>query len=66
MKSRTWLLGIAAVLLVALAVRKLVEAVGRETALVYWDGTEDAFDIVDALLEWGADLVPAPVRRFLD
>lgn len=54
------------VLLVSLAVRKLVEAVGRDVALEYWDGTEDAFDIVDALLEWGSDLVPAPVRRFLD
>jgi uncharacterized membrane protein YkvA (DUF1232 family) len=53
-------------LLVSLAVRKLVDTVGRDAALAYWDGTEDTFDIVDALLEWGADLVPAPVRRFLD
>jgi uncharacterized membrane protein YkvA (DUF1232 family) len=53
-------------LLVSLAVRRLVDTVGREAALEYWDGTEDTFDIVDALLEWGADLVPAPVRRFLD
>lgn len=54
------------VLLVALAVSKLVDAVGREVALEYWDGSEDAFDIVDALLEWGADLVPAPLRKFLE
>lgn len=52
-------------LLIAFAIRLLTESVGREVVMEYWDGSEDAFDLLDALLEWGADLVPAPVRRLL-
>jgi uncharacterized membrane protein YkvA (DUF1232 family) len=53
-------------LVVSLAVRTLVDSVGRETALEYWDGTEDTFDVVDALLAWGAGLVPAPISRLIE
>jgi uncharacterized membrane protein YkvA (DUF1232 family) len=53
------------VLLIAFAIRHLIEGAGREVVLEYWGGQEDAFELLEAVIEWGADLVPAPVRRFL-
>jgi uncharacterized membrane protein YkvA (DUF1232 family) len=53
------------VLLIAFAIRHLIDGAGHEVVLEYWDGQEDAFELIEAVVEWGADLVPAPVRRLL-
>ncbi len=31
----------------------------------YWEGSEDALDLVRALAEWGSEMVPRPLRRLL-
>lgn len=53
------------VLLVAFAIRHLMEGAGDEIVLEHWDGDPDLLEIIDTLLQWGSDLLPKPVRRFL-
>lgn len=49
----------------ALALHHLLDAAGREVVMEHWDGSQDSLDIVLAFIEWGAEIVPAPLRRFL-
>lgn len=53
------------VLLVAFAIRHLMEGAGHDIVMEHWDGDPNLLEIIDALLEWGSDLLPQPVRRFL-
>ena len=53
------------VLLVAFAIRHLMEGAGNDIVLEHWDGDPDLLEIIDTLLQWGSDLLPKPVRRFL-
>ena len=52
-------------IMVALAVHLLIESVPDEIKAAYWDGSEDALELVRGLLGWGADLVPEPLRRYV-
>ena len=51
--------------LVALALANLMESAGPEVVRQHWDGSEDALDLVLATVDWGAELIPDPVRRLL-
>ena len=53
------------VLLVAFAIRHLMEGAGNDIVMEHWDGDPDLLEIIDTLLQWGSDLLPKPVRRFL-
>ncbi len=52
-------------LLVALAIDHLIKGLPPDTVDRHWPGSEDAFELVSGLVSWGAELVPAPVRRFV-
>ena len=54
------------IVVIAAAVHSLIRAVPEERLEAYWEGSRDALDIVSGLVEWGADLVPSPLRRFID
>ena len=54
------------ILLVTFAVHRLIQSVDAEVVEELWDGSGDAYEVVAAILEWGADLVPKPIRRLLD
>ena len=51
--------------LVALALANLMESAGPEVVHEHWDGSEDALDLLLATVDWGAELIPDPVRRLL-
>lgn len=53
------------IVVLAAAVHSLMQAVPEERIDAYWDGSEDALDIVSGLVEWGADLVPGPLKRLI-
>ena len=53
------------IVVLAAAVHSLVSAVPAERLDAYWEGSEDALDIVAGLIEWGADLVPGPLKRLI-
>ena len=52
-------------MLVVFSIHYLLSGVDADTLEEYWDGSQDALELVAALLEWGSEMVPAPVRRFL-
>ncbi len=51
--------------LVVFSVHYLLHGADEATITEYWDGSQDALELVAALLEWGSELVPAPLRRAL-
>jgi uncharacterized membrane protein YkvA (DUF1232 family) len=51
--------------LIAVAIKVLVGGVPEEVLRSYWHGSEDALDLVTALAEWGAEMVPNRLRRLL-
>lgn len=51
------------VLLLAFALNSLFEAAGEAIVHEHWDGTGDVLEIVQGVIDWGASLVPWPVRR---
>ncbi len=51
--------------LVVFSIHYLLRGADDATVAEYWDGSQDALELVAALLEWGSELVPAPVRRML-
>lgn len=53
------------ILLLALALNHLFNAAGEAVVKEHWDGTADVLEVVASVLEWGAGLVPWPVRRFV-
>lgn len=48
------------------AVHYLLGGADEETVADYWDGSRDALDLVSALIEWGAEFLPKPLRRALE
>ncbi len=53
------------IVLLAAAIHHLMGAVPPERLAAYWEGSEDALDLVAGIVEWGADLVPKPLRNLL-
>lgn len=53
------------VVLAALVLNHLLQGAGAEVVDEHWDGSQDALDLVVAVLEWAAEIVPAPLRRNL-
>lgn len=53
------------IVVLAASIHHLIKAVPEEKLAAYWEGSEDALDIVSGIVEWGADLLPGPVRRLL-
>jgi uncharacterized membrane protein YkvA (DUF1232 family) len=52
-------------IVVAFAIHHLMRAVPAEVRADYWAGSEDAFDLVQAVVAWGAEMVPSAVRRMV-
>ncbi len=50
-------------LILAFALNSMFEAAGEAIVHEHWDGTGDVLEIVSGVIEWGASLVPWPVRR---
>ena len=50
-------------LLLAFALNTMFEAAGEAIVHEHWDGTGDVLEIVAGVVEWGASLVPWPIRR---
>ena len=50
------------VLVVALALRHLLDGADPEILAEHWDGSDDALDTVNAVIGWAAELVPKSVR----
>lgn len=53
------------IVVLAAAVHSLMRAVPEDRLDAYWEGSEDTLDIVAGLIEWGADLVPGPLKRLI-
>lgn len=49
----------------AIALNHLVDGAGREIVEEHWDGSVDSLDLVLAATEWGAEIVPGPLRKLL-
>jgi uncharacterized membrane protein YkvA (DUF1232 family) len=49
----------------ALAINHLIAGAGRDLVIEHWDGSDDSLDLVLAAAEWGAEIVPGPLRRIL-
>lgn len=50
------------VLVVALALRHLLDGADAEVLAEHWDGNDDALEMVNTLIGWTAELVPKSVR----
>ena len=53
------------VIVVAIALNHVMQGAGREVVIEHWDGSEDSLDLILSALEWGAEIVPEPLRQFL-
>lgn len=53
------------VIFAAYAVDRLLHAVPPEIREAYWMGSPDTLELISGLVAWGAEMVPAPVRRLL-
>lgn len=52
-------------LILAFALNAMFEAAGEAIVYQHWDGSGDVLEIVSGVLEWGASLVPWPMRRMM-
>jgi uncharacterized membrane protein YkvA (DUF1232 family) len=52
-------------IVVAIALNHLIAGAGRDLIEEHWDGSADSLDLVLAATEWGAEIVPGPLRRLL-
>ncbi len=52
-------------IVVAIALNHLIDGAGRGIIEEHWDGSADSLDLVLAATEWGAEIVPGPLRRLL-
>ena len=53
------------IVIVAAAIHYLIKSVPEDRLNEYWEGSEDALDSVAGLIEWGADLIPGPLKNLL-
>ena len=51
--------------IVAIALNHLIDGAGRNIIEEHWDGSVDSLDLVLAATEWGAEIIPGPLRRLL-
>jgi uncharacterized membrane protein YkvA (DUF1232 family) len=49
--------------ILAFALNSMFEAAGEAIVHEHWDGTGDVLEIVSGVIEWGASLIPWPIRR---
>ncbi len=54
------------ILLAVYAVNHLVEKAGEEVVLEHWDGPHDLLEMVRTVLDTVGQLVPGPVRRWVE
>lgn len=54
------------VLLAVYAVNHLIDKAGEEVVLEHWDGPQDLLDMVRSILEATSQLIPPPVKRWVD
>jgi uncharacterized membrane protein YkvA (DUF1232 family) len=52
-------------IVVAIALNHLIDGAGREIVEEHWDGSVDSLDLILAATEWGAEIVPGPLRKLL-
>lgn len=52
-------------IVVALAIHLLIDSVPEEVQRQYWEGSEDVFELIRGVVTWGAEMVPAPLRRLV-
>ena len=52
-------------IVVAIALNHLIDGAGREIVEEHWDGSVDSLDLVLSATEWGAEIVPRPLRKLL-
>ncbi|MEN8234300.1 MAG: YkvA family protein [Actinomycetota bacterium] len=52
-------------LIAAIAINHLIDGAGRGIIEEHWDGSVDTLDLVLAATEWGAEIVPGPLRKLL-
>lgn len=52
-------------LLIALALKHLIDGAGPEVLDEHWDGPDDLLDVVESVVEWGSSLAPRPLRQAL-
>ena len=50
-------------LMLAFALNAMFEAAGETIVHEHWDGTGDVLELVAGVIEWGASLIPWPIRR---
>lgn len=50
-------------LLMAFAIRHMVEVAGEEVVLEHWDGSRDLLELVRSVLDIASDFVPARLRK---
>lgn len=53
------------VVVVAVALRLLMDGAGAEVVAEHWDGSAATLELVDTVVLWGANLVPGRLRRTL-
>ncbi len=54
------------VIVLAFALHRLLGSVEPSVLEEHWDGDGEALELVTALIAWGGELMPSPLRRFLD
>lgn len=52
-------------LLMALALKHLLDGAEPEVLEEHWDGPEDLLEVIEAITDWGAGLAPRPLRTGL-
>lgn len=53
-------------LIVVFSIHYLLRSADDEMMAEYWRGSQDSLELVSALLEWGSELLPRPVRKALE
>lgn len=54
------------VLIVAVALKQLIDGAGPEVVAEYWEGSDDVLDVISTVLDWGASLTPRAVRSAIE
>ncbi len=53
------------VLLLAYAIRHIIEVAGTEIVLEHWDGSQDLLELVESITGFASNLLPKPILRLL-
>jgi uncharacterized membrane protein YkvA (DUF1232 family) len=52
-------------LLLAYAIRHIIEVAGTEIVLEHWDGSQDLLELVESITGFASNLLPKPILRLL-